>query len=163
MRLGGWTWSTNFATTAASAAGRSIFAKSVTLVKDWGFDGVDIDWEYPATDEDASNMILLLEAVRAELDAYAAEHAPGYHFQLTIAAPTGSSHYSKLHLADLGTKVDYINLMAYDYAGSWSPVAGHNANLYANTDQAGDQFNHQLNPVNFMEVEVTCINSINSI
>jgi hypothetical protein len=29
--------------------------------------------------------------------------------------------------------------------------------------QAGDQFNHQLNPVNFMEVEVTCINSINSI
>ncbi|KAG8673892.1 hypothetical protein FPOAC1_007211 [Fusarium poae] len=163
LSIGGWTWSTNFATTAASAAGRSIFAKSVTLVKDWGFDGVDIDWEYPATDEDASNMILLLEAVRAELDAYAAEHAPGYHFQLTIAAPTGSSHYSKLHLADLGTKVDYINLMAYDYAGSWSPVAGHNANLYANTDQAGDQFNHQLNPVNFMEVEVTCINSINSI
>ncbi|KAL3587806.1 Chitinase 4 [Fusarium poae] len=130
----GWTWSINFATTAASAAGRSIFAKSVTLVKDWGFDGVDIDWEYPATDEDASNMILLLEAVRAELDAYAAEHAPGYHFQLTIAAPTGSSHYSKLHLADLGAKVDYINLMAYDYAGSWSPAAGHNANLYANTD-----------------------------
>jgi chitinase len=134
LSIGGWTWSTNFATTAASAAGRSIFAKSVTLVKDWGFDGVDIDWEYPATDEDASNMILLLEAVRAELDAYAAEHAPGYHFQLTIAAPTGSSHYSKLHLADLGAKVDYINLMAYDYAGSWSPVAGHNANLYANTD-----------------------------
>jgi len=29
--------------------------------------------------------------------------------------------------------------------------------------QAGDQFNHQLNPVNFMEVEVTCINSINPI
>jgi hypothetical protein len=31
------------------------------------------------------------------------------------------------------------------------------------SDQAGDQFNHQLNPVNFMEVEVTCINSINPI
>ncbi|KAG6990277.1 Chitinase 1 [Fusarium oxysporum f. sp. conglutinans] len=135
LSIGGWTWSTNFATTAASAASRSTFAKSaVTLLKDWGFDGIDIDWEYPASDEDAANMVLLLQAVRNELDAYASKHAPGYHFQLTIAAPAGSSHYSKLRLEDLGRIVDYINLMAYDYAGSWSSVAGHSANLYANTD-----------------------------
>ncbi|KAF5255808.1 hypothetical protein FOXYS1_13753 [Fusarium oxysporum] len=135
LSIGGWTWSTNFATTAASAASRSTFAKSaVTLMKDWAFDGIDIDWEYPASDEDAANMVLLLQAVRNELDAYASEHAPGYHFQLTTAAPAGSSHYSKLRLADLGRIVDYINLMAYDYAGSWSSVAGHSANLYANTD-----------------------------
>ncbi|KAH7190942.1 glycoside hydrolase superfamily [Fusarium oxysporum] len=135
LSIGGWTWSTNFATTAASAAGRSTFAKSaVTLLKDWGFDGIDIDWEYPASDEDAANMVLLLQAVWNELDAYASKHAPGYHFQLTIAAPAGSSHYSKLRLEDLGRIVDYINLMAYDYAGSWSSVAGHSANLYANTD-----------------------------
>ncbi|KAG7408133.1 Chitinase 1 [Fusarium oxysporum f. sp. raphani] len=135
LSIGGWTWSTNFATTAASAASRSTFAKSaVTLMKDWAFDGIDIDWEYPASDEDAANMVLLLQAVRDELDAYASKHAPGYHFQLTIAAPAGSSHYNKLRLADLGRIVDYINLMAYDYAGSWSSVAGHSANLYANTD-----------------------------
>ncbi|KAF4502819.1 Chitinase 1 [Fusarium agapanthi] len=135
LSIGGWTWSSNFATTAASATSRSTFAKSaVTLMKDWAFDGIDIDWEYPASDDDAANMVLLLQAVRNELDAYASQHAPGYHFQLTIAAPAGSSHYSKLRLADLGRVVDYINLMAYDYAGSWSSVAGHNANLYANTD-----------------------------
>lgn len=103
-------------------------------MKDWAFDGIDIDWEYPATDEDAVNMILLLQAVRSELDAYASQHAPGYHFLLTIAAPAGPSHYNKLRLADLGGIVDYVNLMAYDYAGSWSPVTGHNANLYTNSD-----------------------------
>jgi hypothetical protein len=35
--------------------------------------------------------------------------------------------------------------------------------IAVDSSQAGDQFNHQLNPVNFMEVDVTCINSINSI
>ncbi|EXK25333.1 hypothetical protein FOQG_14656 [Fusarium oxysporum f. sp. raphani 54005] len=134
LSIGGWTWSSNFATTAASATSRSTFAKSaVTLMKDWAFDGIDIDWEYPTSDDEAANMVLLLQAVRNELDAYASEHSPGYHFQLTIAAPAGSSHYSKLRLADLGRIVDYINLMAYDYDGPWSSVAGHSANLYANT------------------------------
>ena len=71
LSIGGWTWSTNFPAASASAATRSTFAKSsVTLMKDWGFDGIDIDWEYPANATDASNMILLLQAVRSELDSY---------------------------------------------------------------------------------------------
>ena len=80
-------------------------------------------------------MVLLLEAVRAELGAYASKHALGYHFYPPITAPAGSSHYGKLPLANLGSKVDYTNLMTDDYAGSWSPAAGHNADVYANADR----------------------------
>nr|AIT18888.1 chitinase [Hirsutella thompsonii] len=133
LSIGGWTWSTNFPAAAATPAGRLNFAKSaVTIMKDWAFDGIDIDWEYPADETQASNMILLLQTVRDELDAYAAKSASGHHFELSIAAPAGPDNYKKLHLADLGRVLDHVNLMAYDFAGSWSNFSGHNANLYPN-------------------------------
>ena len=134
LSIGGWTWSTNFPTAAGSDATRKTFAKSaVTIMKDWGFDGIDIDWEYPADGTEAANFVLLLQAVRDELDAYAAQYANGHHFQLSIAAPTGPDHYKKLHLADMGKFLDYVNLMAYDFAGGWGNCSGHNANLYRNS------------------------------
>ncbi|KAG6029031.1 Endochitinase 1 [Claviceps citrina] len=153
LSIGGWTWSTNFPAVASSPATRSKFAKSaVTFMKDWGFDGIDVDWEYPANDTQATDMVLLLRTIRAELDAYAAKSAPGYHFQLSIAAPAGPEHYNKLHMTSLGHILDYINLMAYDFAGSWSNYSGHDANLYSaprnvnaapfNTDEALKAYIH---------------------
>ncbi|KAJ6441705.1 26S proteasome subunit RPN7 [Purpureocillium lavendulum] len=133
LSIGGWTWSTNFPAAASSASTRSNFAKSaVNLVKDWGLDGIDLDWEYPSNDDEARNMISLLQAVRDELDSYAARAAKGHHFELSIAAPAGPKNYNKLYMKDIGRLVDHVNLMAYDYAGSWDNTTGHMANIYTN-------------------------------
>ena len=80
ISIGGWTLSTPFFSIARDAQKRADFAKSaVYVVKRYGFDGIDIDWEYPggggleqngigdvATDGD--NYVLLLRALRDELN-----------------------------------------------------------------------------------------------
>lgn len=133
LSIGGWTYSSNFKGPASTAEGRSHFAKTaVELVRQLGFDGIDIDWEYPQNPQEAADLVALLRACRDELDAYAHSVDAGnpYHFELTVASPAGASNYEKMDIAGMNPLLDFWNLMAYDYAGSWDQNAGHQANLF---------------------------------
>src|SRR5206468_3307941 len=87
LSIGGWTYSNDEHQFShiSTEAGRQRFAESaVQLITNWGFDGLDIDWEYPQDSQQANDYVLLLKACREKLDAYAAQHSNSYHFLLTI-------------------------------------------------------------------------------
>ena len=104
------------------------FATScLDLMKSWGFDGLDIDWEF-TQDEFKEPFTALMTEMRRQVDALG--QADGRTYLLTMAAPAGPWGMARLELDKIAPLVDWINLMTYDYYGSWSAVTGFNAPLY---------------------------------
>ncbi len=147
ISVGGWTWSGRFSDVALDTTSRERFASScVAFMQQYGFDGIDIDWEYPVggglagnttRPEDKHNYTLLLGELRSRLAALSA--TTGEDYLLTIAAPAGPGIMANLEIADLAGVVDWINVMTYDFHGSWSPFTNFNAPLYASsTDPSTD-------------------------
>jgi GH18 family chitinase len=136
VAVGGWTLSNTFSQVAEFQHTRENFAREcVRFCKQYGFDGVDIDWEYPNYAEhngrpiDVVNFTLLLEECDRALKA---ENPP---LLLTIAAPAGPWHYANIEVDKIHQYLDWINLMCYDFHGPWGGssdiVTNHHSGLYA--------------------------------
>src|SRR5271155_3339465 len=69
ISVGGASHSTNFSAASADAATRAQLAQSsVQFMAQNGFDGIDIDWEFPGA-VDSQNFTALLAELRSQLDA----------------------------------------------------------------------------------------------
>lgn len=89
VSIGGWTFSDNntatqpvFGDIAADAGKRQHFANNlVHFMQQHGFDGVDLDWEYPGAPdrggkkEDTANYVQLLKTLRSTFDGSGGTHS----------------------------------------------------------------------------------------
>lgn len=133
LSIGGW-GAGGFSEMAATAEGRERFCQScVHIVKDYGLDGIDLDWEYPGSSaagigslpEDKENFTYLLQDLRDALDAIG-----GRHYQLSIAAGGNESYIGRTEMDKVGAILDYVQIMTYDLSTAYGKVTGHHTNLY---------------------------------
>ncbi len=148
ISVGGWTWSKDFSALAATDAGRKALVSSCIDLWVKGnftsdqkgpgiFDGIDVDWEYPgggglpgntSSPADKQNYTLLMQEFRNQLNALSS--STGKQYVLSIA--TGAA---PIQIADkqeskrLSDILDYINLMSYDYHGSFESTTNFHSGL----------------------------------
>ncbi|MER7466002.1 chitinase C-terminal domain-containing protein [Streptomyces sp. NPDC097981] len=131
---------------SVNQAGIDTFAdSSVEFIRTYGFNGVDIDYEYPTTMKDAGNPLdwqlsnarraglvqgyaALMKSLREKLDRAGA--ADGKHYLLSVAAPSSGYLLRGMETFQMQKYLDYVNIMSYDLHGAWNEYVGPNASLF---------------------------------
>ncbi|KAJ2765956.1 hypothetical protein IWQ57_004570 [Coemansia nantahalensis] len=140
LSLGGWTGSSQMSTIVKSQiASSALIAEIVNHMASNGFDGIDIDWEYPGRPgntcnvvdavNDTPNLLRFLQQLRTTLDT---RFGSGNKL-ITMAVSTTPFAVNGTPLTDVSpfAKVtDFINVMIYDINGIWMDQTGPNAPLY---------------------------------
>jgi GH18 family chitinase len=133
--IGGWNDSYNFPGIAASSSLRQTFVNScISLIESYHFDGIDLDWEYPGyapnggTPADKVNFTLLLQDLRDGLDLLEILHNRPY--LLTSCFSADEEKMMNIEWANVLPLVDMVNLMTYDFHGSWDPESNFNTPMY---------------------------------
>ncbi|KAF2258641.1 glycoside hydrolase [Lojkania enalia] len=124
ISVGGWEFSDEGQPTrkawsdlARSRKNRRTFCLSAILfMRTYGFQGIDLDWEYPGAtdrggrDEDTENFVTLVKDMKALI---------GDTFGLSVAIPATFSYMQFFDPKAMEPYVDWFNLMSYDLHGLW--------------------------------------------
>ncbi|RKU40671.1 hypothetical protein DL546_003055 [Coniochaeta pulveracea] len=127
ISVGGWTFSDNGTVTqpllseiSSTEANRQKFADNVVkFCNKWGFDGLDIDWEYPGAPdrggkpEDTDNYTRLMKTLRQTFNG-----SPR-RLGLSFTIPSSYWYLKWFDLPGLLKYADWTNLMSYDLHGTW--------------------------------------------
>ncbi|MFD4400018.1 glycosyl hydrolase family 18 protein [Kitasatospora sp. NPDC058397] len=154
ISVGGWAETSGFYAMATNAdgsvnqAGIDTFAGSVVdFLATYGFDGVDVDYEYPTALPDAGNpkdwstanprrkglgagYNALMKTLREKLDR------SGHYYLLTSAGSSSGYLVRGQENQPALQYQDFVNVMSYDLHGSWNYFVGPQAPLYDGGDDA---------------------------
>lgn len=121
---------TNFRNAASTASGRTLLIKDVmNNVRQFGFDGVDIDWEFPSTSDGTD---LTFTSLMKELSDSLHTNAK-YYLTAALTAGKYAGSFRDAIKSEVFGYADFFNIMAYDDFSTTAPYKQHSDLALATT------------------------------
>ncbi|MGL4971994.1 MAG: glycosyl hydrolase family 18 protein, partial [Culicoidibacterales bacterium] len=146
LSTGGWAGSRNFYTMLDTDEGIDTFTDSaVAFIREYGFDGIDIDFEFPSSTSQSGNpddfdlseprretinarYNEFMRVLREKLDA--ASSVDGEQYLLTAAVSASSWVLGGVESNEYANYLDFLSIMSYDFHGGWNQFVENQANIY---------------------------------
>ncbi|KAG0434646.1 hypothetical protein HPB47_018973, partial [Ixodes persulcatus] len=142
IAIGGWNeGSEKYSNMLKTAESRKRSVDSVLEFLDrHGFDGLDLNWEYPSRrggfPEDRENHGLLLKELRDALDQENRTLIASVSLKIKTVSVSNN-------VPEVMKSVHVLNVMGYDFFGAWNNFTGHNSPLRAR--KGGNELEQTLN------------------
>ena len=127
-----------FANFSCSSETRLNFIQNIiAFIEQNSLSGIDLDWEFPTTDN-KNNFVLLLQELKKAFDV------SGYVLSIAVA-PDKWRADEIYEVSKISQEVEFINLMTYDLRGPWDASVGHHSQMYPHHSESA--YRRKLNVV----------------
>jgi len=146
ISIGGWNDSAGdkYHRLVSSPTNRAKFVKNaLKFCQDYGFDGIDLDWEYPVCPQNNCNNMYASD--KNDFTSWVQELTEAFHPEGLLVTAAVSASYAivptSYDVPALSSYLDHINVMTYDFHGQWDHKTGHVSPLYAHPEDSDPKFN----------------------
>lgn len=132
LAIGGWAFgSTPFKELTGNTFRMNQFVyDAIEFLRDYKFNGLDVDWEYPRGADDRAAYVNLLKELRLAFEGEAKTSGQP-RLLLTAAVPASFEAIAAGYdVPEISKYLDFINVMTYDFHGQWERTVGHNSPLF---------------------------------
>jgi chitinase len=133
IAIGGWNDSASdkyYRLISNPGARAAFIADALAFIDRWGFDGLDLDYEYPGCPQNGcvrpDEKGFFVDFVR---ELQAAFTPRGLYLSAAVSVNENTLNYG-YDIPALGSLLSWVNVMSYDLTGSWDGATGHHGALH---------------------------------
>ena len=155
LSIGGGGNGENFDVVMADTTKRTNFIDNLLdICLEYGYDGIDIDWEQPDSQQDKKNLNHFVIELYEQIEKWQAE------ISISISVPASDWRGKYYDTNTLKKYIQWFGIMAYDFYGSWSSTSGFNSSLFKdpsdpqnlNMDYSIRQYWHSIKEVDYSQL-----------